>query len=419
MLSGRTGCDRICLATVARMTRVGWQAGDQSQRAFRRESRMARRSHSSREGTRMNHRSAVRILVPVVILLLGLIMPSAAAAAPRAAPDMTKEVKTLIETYGPIIYFHPDEQYFLDMPEAVLDADATLVWGLVENENNYQTVQQTILGSTVTSTDSLLADVAMARQDPQASDPRFRYWLEIDESLRAGHLQRAKTYVRVLPIGDLQLDLQFWFFSPYNGPVKGKATLSPELQPPTYYFPDTVGRHTGDWEFVALRFARGGSGQGWSLERLFLSQHGGGEWIDAASGAIAFAGTHPVIYAAKDSHAHYATVGEHPFQRVLIQSLGPVTLTVDLIDLTDAGAAFHAYKPGNYRIVSSALPGVKAAGARDWLEYAGRWGEYEKLLFIGTITVFGQTQSFPFAEVGSGPTGPAQKAAWNGVYPMP
>jgi hypothetical protein len=299
------------------------------------------------------------------------------------------------------------------------------VWGLVENENNYQSFQQTILGSMVTSADSLLADVAMAKQDPHAADPRFRYWLEIDESLRAGHLQRAKTYVRVLPTGDSQLDLQFWFFSPYNGPVKGKATLTPPVASPTYYYPDTVGRHTGDWEFVALRFARGDSGQGWSLERLFLSQHGGGEWIDAASDDIAFDGTHPVIYAAKDSHAHYATIGEHPFQRVLDQPIGQIapsvvlTLTVDLIDLADAGASFHAYKPGNYRIVSSALPGVKANGAWDWLAYDGRWGGYEKLLFIGTIEIFGQTQTFPFAEVGSGPTGPAQKGVWNGVYPVP
>jgi hypothetical protein len=360
----------------------------------------------------MRRRSVVHVLVLIVVLLASLIVPAAAVAHPKAQRDMTKEVKALIETYGPIIVFHPDEQYFLDTPEAVLNSSTSLVWGLVENEGNYQTFQQWILGSTPSSADTLLEDVALAKQDPNATDPRFRYWLDIDESLRAGHLQRAKTYVRVRPEGASMLDLQFWFFSPYNGPVKGKAQVTPPIAPTTYYYPETVGRHSGDWEHVTLRFARSESDQTWTLMQIFLSRHGGGEWIDATSDDIIFRGTHPVIYAAKDSHAHYAAVGEHAFQQVVSQTLGPVSLTVDLVDFTGEGAAFSSFHPGNYRIVSSALPGIKATGERDWLGYDGRWGAYEKLFFNGTITILETTYSFPFAEVGSGPTGPAMKASW-------
>jgi hypothetical protein len=253
----------------------------------------------------------------------------------------------------------------------------------------------------------------MAKQDPNGGDPDFRYWLDVDESLRAGHLQRAKTYVRVMPAGDLTLVLQFWFFSPYNGPVKGKAHVNIAIpgypQPPdTYYFPETVGRHTGDWEHVTLRFTRQQITDGWTLASLFLSQHSGGTWFDAASPALSYTGTHPVIYAAKDSHAHYASAGEHPFDRVVAQTTGPVTLTVDLIDLTGDGVTFAAYRPGNYTIVRSGLPGVKATGARDWLDYDGPWGAYEKLSYTGSISILGTTQTFTFAGVGNGPPGPVR-----------
>jgi hypothetical protein len=361
----------------------------------------------------MSVRSVLRVVLPVVVLIVSLLLPSSVMAGKPVEYDTTKDVKALIETYGPIVVYHPDEQYFPDMPEAVLDGPSQLVWGIVRNEDDYATFEQTILGSTETSADTLLADVAMAKQDPNASDPNFRYWLNIDPSLRAGHLQRAKTYVRVLPAGDLTLDLQFWFFAPYNGPVKGKAHVNVAIpgypQPPdTYYFPETVGRHTGDWEQVTLRFERQQVTDGWTLASLFLSQHSGGEWVAATSPALAYSGTHPVVYAARDSHANYASIGEHPFDRVVSQSIGPVTLTVDLVDLTGDGATFEAYRPGNYTIVTSALPGVKANGARDWLEYDGPWGAYEKLSYTGTITIPGMTRSFTFAGVGNGPPGPVR-----------
>jgi hypothetical protein len=345
------------------------------------------------------------------LVLSLLVTPGALAKQP---PELitTKEVKALIQEYGPLIVFHPEEEYFLDMPEAVLNGPSQLVWGLVENEDDYDKFQQTILGSVETSADTLLADVALAKQDPNADDPAFRYWLNIDKSLRSGHLPRAKTYVRVRPEGESKLDLQFWFFSPYNGPVKGKAQLVPPVIPAKYYFPDTVGRHTGDWEHVTLRFEREQNTRNWSLEQIFLSQHGSGQWLDAYGGAITYSGSHPMIYAAKDSHAHYASPGEHPFQNVVSETIPPVTLTVDLVDLTGNGKTFQAYRPGNYSIVSSAVPGVKATGARDWLYYDGLWGEYETLTYTDSITIFGQTRTFTFDEVRSGPTGPAQKPSW-------
>jgi hypothetical protein len=151
----------------------------------------------------MLRRPLVRALVPVVFLIVSLLLPSSTLAGAPAGYDTTKEVQALIETYGPIVVYHPDEQYLPDTPEAVLGGPSRLVWGIVRNEDDYATFEQTILGSVETSADTLLDDVAMAKQDPNSADPNFRYWLDIDESLRAGHLQRAKTYVRVIPTGDL------------------------------------------------------------------------------------------------------------------------------------------------------------------------------------------------------------------------
>jgi hypothetical protein len=363
-------------------------------------------------------RRILAYLILVAIFSLGLTLPSTALARQTPALDTMREVRDLIETYGPIIVFHSDEQYFMDNPEAVLDSSSQLIWGTVANPDDFDTFSVVTYGSTTTSSRTLLKDVA----DVKALDPTFQYWLSFDESLRQGQLKRAKTFVHLLPVNadNTLVDFQFWFFYPYNGPVKARATI-PGVYDELFYS-DTIGRHTGDWEHVTLRFAFNEVNQEWVLSSLFLSQHSGGQWVTPSS-VIPAGSTHPVIYAAKDSHAHYATVGEHPFLMVLQQPVAPgLTLTANLVDLTDdtgSNARFESYRPGNFTIVSSALPGVEVDKSPAWLDFDGRWGPYEKQSYVAKINLFGQIREFTFNEIGSGPIGPAQKDVWITGDPMP
>jgi hypothetical protein len=372
----------------------------------------------TRQGGIPMHRRILAHLMLIAIFALGLTFPSTALARQTPALDSMREVRDLIETYGPIIVFHSEEQFFMDNPEAVLDSSSQLVWGTVENPDDFDTFSMVTYGSTKTSSRTLLRDVANVK----ALDPTFEYWLTYDESLYQGRLKRAKTFVHVLPINadNTLVDFQFWFFYPFNGPVKAHATIPGVYD--QYFFPDTIGRHMGDWEHVTLRFAFNEANQEWVLSSLFLSQHDGGQWVTPSS-VIPAGSTHPVIYAAKDSHAHYATVGEHPFQLVLQQPVAPgLTLTANLVDFVDdtgANTRFDSYRPGNYTIVSSALPGVEIKQSPDWLHFDGRWGPYEKQSYVAELDLFGQTLEFPFNQIGSGPIGPAQKDVWYTGDPMP
>jgi hypothetical protein len=343
----------------------------------------------------MRRRTAISAILSAALIVFALFAPGATLA--KSTPNMTKQVKSLIETYGPLIMLHPDEQYVMDKPEAVLDGPSTLVWWLVYDENNPLIFHVDVLGSLGASAETILTDESIALQDPHAGDPNFRYWLESDPSLLSGHMPRAKSYVRVLSQGENAMDLQFWFFYAYNGPVKVRAEI-PSDQLSDDFALTQVGRHQGDWEQVTLRFHRDSSTANWMLDQIFLSQHSGGQWL--AFDQFEYSGSHPMIYSALDSHANYATAGTQVGQSI------PVTdpLQIHQIDYTDAGQAFAAYHPGNFDIVSSDVSGVKTSNPPNWYGYDGLWGPYELHVDSGALGPVELT----FPQVDKGPVGPAQ-----------
>lgn len=351
----------------------------------------------------------------LILLLASLLAMPAAGAAPSRQPDLPslEQVQALIQRFGPQVVLHPDDAYRPDSAEAVLDGPSQLAWGLVFNENSYPAFSQTVLGTVETSAATLLDDLALARADANAADPAFRTWLVVDESLRGGNLDRAQAYVRVRLESPVLLDLQFWFYYPYNGPVKGHAVIPGVLD--QIFQPTTVGRHTGDWEQVTVRLTRSLSRGRWLLDSVFMSQHDGGQWYTPGDGQLGFmAGTmRPLVYAAKDSHAFYPQPGTIPFQHVLTMPTQYGSLNVELVDFVAAGGpTFAAWHPANYTVVSSDVAGQLVAEP-DWLAYDGRWGPFEKLFYQVTIPGI---DTFPFAEVGDGPVGPALHGAWVGAY---
>jgi hypothetical protein len=317
------------------------------------------------------------------------------------------EVRAVIQKFGPILRLHSQEKYLLDEPEAFLAAGlCSLNAGLITAESDYDNFQQQITyKKPVTSGQSLLDAVENAKAQTNAGASSFRYWLNIDDTLKPGNVSRAKAQVSVKKsINDNVLDLQFWFFYGFNGPGKFRIVAGNIFT--DYREMDTAGRHYGDWEHVTIRVAR--TGDGWGLRNVYLSRHAFTIWVNDLS-KLQFSGTKPIVYAGRDSHAHYETAGMHFYLRPWSVDFKIGTAAVDLYDLTDdGGISFDTSDPNKYAIFASDFPEHNVTRPA-WAQFTARWGQYEKLMYPYDLTVSGQhLYTYTFKEVECGPTGPLQ-----------
>jgi hypothetical protein len=309
-------------------------------------------------------------------------------------PISLAEIQSIISNFGPILRFHPDEKYLLDDPDRLLGTGkCSLESGLVTGEEDYGSYNLEVLSSTKVTSDTLMKEVSKTRELAQAGDPKFRYWLRIDDSLKPGNMPLARAQVCVVAGATADdVDLQFWFFYGFNGPGKvlvdllGGTVTDKELE--------TAGNHYGDWEHVTIRMHRDAGA--WKLHAVYLSRHALTIWITELS-LLQFTGTHPVVYVGRDSHAHYEGKGKHIYET---QSPAP-KLEVELYDITaDGGQTFDSSVSKQYVIVSSDFP-AHAITRPSWTAFERRWGQYEKQ--EETVALV-----YTYKEVASGPVGPLQ-----------
>jgi hypothetical protein len=330
--------------------------------------------------------------------------------SPRVDPAKIDE---LIGRFGPVLRLHPDDKYLPDDAEHTLNHDASIAWGLVTNESDYDafTVQQ--LGQRKTSAGTLMDDIAKYATPNDPGSPDFKIWLHLDlgqagSSLPPvnGLVSRSKALVRVRPWNTLFTDIQFWIFYPFNGAGKFRLSCGAIED---HVVMDGPGRHYGDWEHVTLRVVEGT----WELAGVHLSRHSGFEWISGAAlrSAIQFQDEHPIVYSARDSHAMYPAPGTHYYLRGFSEDLGICTAALDLEDWTaDGGHELPLYEAAHHEVVCSNVPG-HAPEIPVWLPYPHRWGQYEKLSYTYEIPVVG-AGVYDYEEVGAGPSGPPEKGQW-------
>ena len=343
------------------------------------------------------------------------------ADAVRKPRLSSADVVDLIESFGPTITLYPGDYYLPDDPNYVLD-NSMLQWGTVQNEWDYNSHNVNVIGEIPTSSSTLMDDAAYAQTFNDPPDSSFRTWIKIPEPTSGnpsspaggdfirGDLSRARVLVRARTWNSLFTELQFWTYYPFNGPGKFHAVIDSmfgELYN-DHEWMDTCGRHYSDWEHVSVLFDSG------LPVSLYVSRHDLNVWISRKDfGFLWDRGVHPVIYAARDSHAHYTTVGRHHYKRVVDKGLGIANLYVDLEDYAGAGNTLQTFNPATYWFVSSDIPGVDPIDPEpDWLQFPGRWGQYEKLSYTYIVPFALGDYEYTQEEVGAGPSGPAMKTSW-------
>lgn len=180
---------------------------------------------------------------------------------------------------------------------------------------------------------------------PRPAGLNAQQWRAFCEETVRGSLPTARyhAYVRNAPQGGGQVDVQYWFFYPYNGRMG---------TPPLH------GEHEADWEHVTVRVL--GDGQ---LAGVYCSAHyGEGKWY--ASAPLTLADGHPVVYSARHSHASYPFAGNIPRGPLPDDETadgGPEVRTWEQLDLVAVGG--------------------RVLKGHEWLHFTGRWGRDESAPF--------------------------------------
>ncbi|VVB03334.1 unnamed protein product [Arabis nemorensis] len=294
------------------------------------------------------------------------------------------QIKKLFETYSPLIYFHPDEEY---LPSSVN-------WYFSNGALLYKKGEES----------KPIPIEPNGTNLPQGESNDGSYWLDLPidknskERVKKGDIQNTNVYLHIKPmLGSTFTDIAIWIFYPFNGPARAKVKF---VNLPL----GRIGEHIGDWEHATLRISNF-TGELW---RLFLSQHSGGVWIEASD--LEFqSGNKPVAYASLHGHAMYPKPG------LVLQGDDGIGIRNDTAkgkNVIDTGLGYE----------------VIAAEEPPWVDYLRKWGpkiDYnvdDEVRAVAKILPGALKKAFvkfvkkiPDEVFGEdGPTGPKLKSNWAG-----
>ncbi|KFY83123.1 hypothetical protein V498_08288 [Pseudogymnoascus sp. VKM F-4517 (FW-2822)] len=266
------------------------------------------------------------------------------------------ELEEAIAKYGPILKLHKDEIY-----------DNCSVEWFLEHAHLIDSKEGT------TTANPAVSDL------PQVGWEAGRYWLELDDAGKSGDFSTAKAYVRARwTQGMTYTDLQFWFFSAYNGPGTGHVngllydtivhSGDPNLAP--------LGEHVGDWECCIIRL----DNESKNVLEIILSQHGEAVSFSGDKMTKAFQwvnGTQPVVYSSRNGHALYPSADSnltqyHKFSGMVWLAYVGVEASLRN-DTSEGGKSLDCSK--HYQVVSADfLEKEEAYDEPGWVNYHYRWG---------------------------------------------
>jgi hypothetical protein len=192
--------------------------------------------------------------------------------------------------FAPEFVFHPDERFYpIAMDTYVADCEL---------------VDMRAPGNPVPGLPAPLTAEALGEW-ASTHDDRQRYTLRVKEGplahcmtldSRSG-VGRAPLYYVVNRASDVSLCVTYYVFYAYNAATRVAGCFE-------------MGAHYADIETVQVDAERVLPGGSWVAKRVYCSKHSGGTWADVARREIGTVGdTHPIVYVALNSHAHYETPG--------------------------------------------------------------------------------------------------------------
>ncbi|XP_031097390.1 uncharacterized protein LOC116001635 [Ipomoea triloba] len=295
------------------------------------------------------------------------------------------QIEALFREYSPVLYLHPLETYH----------PSSVNWFFSNGALLYTKGQETNPVRIEPGGSNL----------PQGGSNDGLYWINLPvdsnekERVKKGDLQSSEVYLNIKPMfGGTFTDIAIWIFYPFNGPSTAKLGQI-EIIPL-----GIIGEHVGDWEHLTLRISNFNG----VLNKLYLSEHSGGSWVNSPNLEF-FNGTNkPVAYSSLNGHANYPKPG------LVLQGIG------DFIGIRNDTAKSAAVLDTGLRF--SVV--VEAA----WVMYCREWGpkityisgedikRVESLLPVEWRGVFeALINLLPNEFFGEeGPTGPNMKASWSG-----
>ncbi len=238
------------------------------------------------------------------------------------------DVDSLLEKYAPVLYLHPDEEFF---PKSIYS---------MLNESDLMLGNRSIDVSRPVSQDNLDGKENGSYLDMQDASPGF--FPSVPNSSRFDRYENT-VYGRVFEPDDEHIVLQYWFFYPYN------------------HF---RGGHEGDWEMIQIILNKTDEKP---LTSTYSYHYDGRtyNWSDINK----VDSTHPKVFVAEGGHASYKdpVVIWLPGY-LLLESVSEENNSIVYYCNNTDTSQFVNNRSTQYRLNS-------ILNATEWAHFNGRWGE--------------------------------------------
>jgi VPS62-like protein len=204
----------------------------------------------------------------------------------RTSPPRESQLREIAETFAPVVWLHKDDEY---RPSSV---DWYLARASLEYNNKRTIIEEGKITGAALISQTVESDHSDFAKAPYNRNQKFNLKIKNEPSIMKGDLNTARCYVHIRPNSG-NLDIQYWFFYPYNGALAGS------------------GAHEADWEHITIRFRTSNPQDKNDIEQVYFSRHSSTIWIKNENRKIEFEDKRPVIFSARHSHANYSTPEQH------------------------------------------------------------------------------------------------------------
>ena len=319
----------------------------------------------------MNRQRRIASLIFAGWLFASMLGGARAADLDRDGLDDALE-DTLLQRYAPHVRLHPDE------PNSPTSVDWILERSTMTFKHAGCSGTHDVFGGDLIDAETILTRFHPGGEScdhlvPPVYSNEYRtegrrsgFALEFDpETTAGGPWEEWATYGHAYPGKDGGINLQYWFFFPFNDWM-------------------VFGRHQGDWEHIGIVLV-----QNQQPVSAVYSQHGHPQfwnWEDLTK-----LGLHPVVYTAKGSHASYKGASGGDCEGADAW-WGPI-----IEHCSDSGVWWSTW--GGYGPLVNVGERTRPRNGATWISYTGLWGKIGSKLNLQASK--------------SGPEGPAfQEKDW-------